>query len=64
LDTTRDGSWASVQQQQAARLLESITKLAATIENFSVQNECEHELLGRKAEADMAKFSEDARVLN
>jgi hypothetical protein len=64
LDVARDGSWASLQQQQVARLQESIAKLAATLENFSVQNERAHELLGRKAESNIAKLSEDARALN
>lgn len=64
LDTDREGSWASHQHLTVAALRQTLDRLDGRVEELTRQNARDHEALARQTTLEIAKLSEDARLLN
>lgn len=64
LNTDEEDSWASKQEKAQKKVYDSVNQLRNAMEDLSLKNKREHELLARRSEEEMARLSEDAQFLN
>ena len=64
LDPDREGSWAYRQNVTVTALRQTIDRLDGRFEELTRQNARDHEALARQTTTEIAKLSEDARLLN